>query len=88
MVFFYPQKTSLEMGATEILPGTQYWNVDREDDGITEGKDRFDPNFNVEILHWMKYADPLLLNGRSDITHGHYNQLFFYDGLKPDIINL
>lgn len=47
MVFYYPQKTSIEMGATEILPGTQYWNVDREGDGRTEGEDRLDPMISV-----------------------------------------
>ena len=30
MAFYYPQKTTLDMGPTQILPGTQYWNVDRE----------------------------------------------------------
>lgn len=40
MIFYYPQETTIEMGATEILPGTQYWNVDREHDDRPEGEDR------------------------------------------------
>ena len=41
MVFYYPQAVTLDMGPTEILPGTQYWNVNREGTGRTEGEDRF-----------------------------------------------
>ena len=40
MAFYYPQITTIELGATEILPGTQYWTVDRENDGRSEGEDR------------------------------------------------
>ena len=45
MVFYYPQETTVNMGPTEILPGSQYWNVDREGDGRPEGEDRLDPGF-------------------------------------------
>ncbi|MYD43183.1 MAG: hypothetical protein F4W90_04735 [Gammaproteobacteria bacterium] len=53
MVFYYPQAVTIDMGATEILPGTQYWNVDREDSGRTEGEDRLDPTFQQESMNAM-----------------------------------
>lgn len=48
MVFYYPQKTTVELGATEILPGTQYWSVDREQPGATAGEDRLDLQFETD----------------------------------------
>ena len=45
MVFYYPQKTTVELGPTEVLPGTQYWNVDREHTDNTRGEDRLGLDF-------------------------------------------
>ncbi len=45
MVFYYPQDTTLELGPTEILPGSQYWNVDRLGTGNTRGEDRLGLDF-------------------------------------------
>lgn len=45
MVFYYPQDTTLEVGPTEILPGSQYWNVDRLGTGNTRGEDRLGLDF-------------------------------------------
>ena len=42
LAFYYPQNTTVEIGATQVLPGTQYWNVDREDTGNTAGEDRLE----------------------------------------------
>ena len=46
MLFYYPQDTTVELGATEIMPGTQYWNVDQEIDGYVHGEDRLDYEFD------------------------------------------
>ena len=46
MLFYYPQDTTVELGATEIIPGTQYWNVDQEIDGYAYGEDRLDYKFD------------------------------------------
>lgn len=43
MIFYYPQAVTADMGPTEILPGTQYWNVNRHQ-ATKEGEDRFDTN--------------------------------------------
>ncbi|MCY3884986.1 MAG: phytanoyl-CoA dioxygenase family protein [Gammaproteobacteria bacterium] len=48
MVFYYPQDTMLELGPTEILPGTQYWNMDRLGTGNTHGEDRLSLDFDRE----------------------------------------
>ena len=53
MVFYYPQTVTLDMGATEILPGTQYWNVDREGSGRTEGEDRLDSKVQAGAFNKM-----------------------------------
>ena len=45
MGFYYPQATTLELGPTELVPGTQYWNVDHEIDGYPFGEDRLDRDF-------------------------------------------
>ena len=45
MVFYYPQTTTIDMGPTEILPGTQYWTVDREKHGVQAGEDILDLTF-------------------------------------------
>ena len=42
MAFYYPQTTTLAMGATRIIPGSQYWNVNHEVDGNEAGEDRLD----------------------------------------------
>ena len=57
MVFYYPQATTIDMGATEILPGTQYWNVDREGTGRTEGEDRLDAQFNQASMNEMSLIE-------------------------------
>ena len=44
MMFYYPQDTTVELGATRVLPGTQYWNVDHEIDGFEQGEDRLGLN--------------------------------------------
>lgn len=46
MVFYYPQDTTVALGPTEILPGTQYWNVDRLGTGNTHGEDRLGLDFD------------------------------------------
>lgn len=48
MAFYYPQDTTLALGPTEILPGTQYWNVDRLGSGNTYGEDRLGLDFERE----------------------------------------
>ena len=40
MAFYYPQETTVDIGATEVLPGTQYWNVNREHIDDPAGEDR------------------------------------------------
>ena len=57
MVFYYPQAVTLEMGPTEILPGTQYWNVNREGSGRTEGEDRFDGTISPAAVDGMSEAE-------------------------------
>lgn len=57
MVFYYPQAVTLDMGPTEILPGTQYWNVNREGTGRTEGEDRFDGGISPAALDGMTEAE-------------------------------
>lgn len=46
LAFYYPQDTTVAIGATQVIPGTQYWNVDREDSGNTAGEDRLDLRFD------------------------------------------
>ena len=53
MVFYYPQETTIDMGATEVLPGTQYWNVDREKDDRPEGEDRLAMSCSNQQLQQM-----------------------------------
>ncbi|MXW53554.1 MAG: hypothetical protein F4X44_12025 [Gammaproteobacteria bacterium] len=48
MAFYYPQDTTLALGPTEILPGSQYWNVDRLGSGNTYGEDRLGLDFERE----------------------------------------
>ena len=62
MVFYYPQHTTVDMGATEILPGTQYWNVDREEDGRPEGEDRLGLEVNLpnKSDHTVQELDEIL----------------------------
>lgn len=48
MAFYYPQETTIQLGPTEILPGTQYWTIDREKPGATAGEDRLDLRFEVD----------------------------------------
>lgn len=57
MVFYYPQEVTLDMGPTEILPGTQYWNVDRAGTGRTEGEDRFGGTIQPEVMNGMTEAE-------------------------------
>ena len=57
MAFYYPQAVTIDMGATEILPGTQYWNVDREGTGRTEGEDRLDANFHQGSMNAMSTTE-------------------------------
>ena len=45
------------MGPTEILPGTQYWNVNREGTGRTEGEDRFEGSLNQDVVNGMKEVE-------------------------------
>jgi ectoine hydroxylase-related dioxygenase (phytanoyl-CoA dioxygenase family) len=42
MAFYYPQETTIELGATQIIPGSQYWNVNHEEDELKQGEDRLD----------------------------------------------
>ena len=44
MTFYYPQDTTVELGATRVMPGTQYWNVDHEIEGFEQGEDRLGLN--------------------------------------------
>lgn len=60
MVFYYPQAVTLDMGPTEILPGTQYWNVNREGTGRTEGEDRFDETLQPDVMNSMSEAERAL----------------------------
>ena len=48
MAFYYPQDTTIQLGPTEILPGTQYWTIDREKPGATAGEDRLDLKFEAD----------------------------------------
>lgn len=48
MAFYYPQETTIQLGPTEILPGTQYWTIDREKPGATAGEDRLDLTFEAD----------------------------------------
>ncbi|MCY4095773.1 MAG: phytanoyl-CoA dioxygenase family protein [Gammaproteobacteria bacterium] len=59
MVFYYPQAVTLDMGPTEILPGTQYWNVNREATGRTEGEDRFDRTLSSKAMNGMSEKERL-----------------------------
>ena len=45
IVMYYPQETTLEMGPTGVLSGTQYWTVDHEDVARPRGEDVLDPDF-------------------------------------------
>ncbi len=57
MVFYYPQAVTLDLGATELLPGTQYWNVDREGTGRKEGEDRLGGHDGQEDINAMNSAE-------------------------------
>ena len=57
MIFYYPQAVTLDMGPTEILPGTQYWNVNREHSTRTEGEDRFDGTLGANAMRDMNDSD-------------------------------
>ncbi len=57
MLFYYPQAVALDMGPTEILPGTQYWNVNREGTGRTEGEDRFEGTLNQDVVNGMNEVE-------------------------------
>ncbi|MDA1299546.1 MAG: phytanoyl-CoA dioxygenase family protein [Proteobacteria bacterium] len=48
IAFYYPQKTTLDMGPTHILPGSQYWNVDHEAVENVKGEDRLDYAFEAD----------------------------------------
>ena len=48
MLFYYPQTTTAPLGATEIVPGTTYWNVDHENVGNPFGEDRLELEFERE----------------------------------------
>lgn len=50
MLFYYPQTTSAPLGATRILPGTTYWNVDHENVGNPFGEDRLELEFEREAI--------------------------------------
>ncbi len=50
MAFYYPQATTLEMGPTVILPGSQYWNVDHEAIENARGEDRLDYDFEAAAV--------------------------------------
>jgi hypothetical protein len=47
LLFYYPQTVTLDMGPTEVLPGTQYFNGSFEDDeAIVHDDDRLDRTFD------------------------------------------
>jgi len=72
MIFYYPQATTMEMGATEILPGTQYWSVDREGTGATEGEDRLDYSFESDKINGhpdLTVRDSRLLRNVEEFDH-------------------
>ena len=50
MLFYYPQRTTVELGATHIVPGTTYWNVDHEIEGHPFGEDRLEFAFERERI--------------------------------------
>ena len=49
MLFYYPQTVTDEMGPTEVLPGTQYWSGNFEDDEHWHADDSLDRAFNDEV---------------------------------------
>ncbi len=49
MLFYYPQAVTDEMGPTEVLPGTQYWNGSFEDGEGWHADDSLDRAFNDEV---------------------------------------
>ncbi len=50
MLFYYPQTTTASLGATEIVPGTTYWNVDHENVGNPFGEDRLELDFERDAI--------------------------------------
>ena len=51
MLFYYPQPVTLASGATEVLPGTQYWTTDFEKaDGTWHKGDAVDKRLRPEEL--------------------------------------
>ncbi|MAW29367.1 MAG: hypothetical protein CMP98_11255 [Gammaproteobacteria bacterium] len=51
MLLYYPQDTTVDMGPTQIIPGSQYWNVDHE--GHEVGEDLLDLRFNADKVGTM-----------------------------------
>ena len=52
MLLYYPQRTSMDMGPTAILPGTTYWTVDHGN--ILE---RYGEPFGEDRLDWPGFMD-------------------------------
>ncbi|MEM7364964.1 MAG: phytanoyl-CoA dioxygenase family protein [Pseudomonadota bacterium] len=55
MLLYYPQETTVDMGPTQIIPGSQYWNVDHE--GHDVGEDMLDLRFNADKVGTMPDLD-------------------------------
>lgn len=48
MIFYYPQETSVRRGATQVLPGTQYWTIDKPIEPHVPGEDRLGGRFEAD----------------------------------------
>ena len=69
MVFYYPQETTVELGPTYIVPGSQYWNVNHEYNGNVYGEDRLNIDsqqtqnpdaYDLELAQSVKALDERL----------------------------
>ncbi len=51
ILFYYPQAVTLENGPTEIIPSSQYWTTDIEnEDGTWRPGDPIDPDLGFDVL--------------------------------------
>ncbi len=57
IVSYYPQDTTIDMGCTELLPGTQYYRCDH--DMPTFGRGSY-PNLQLQIDRWATVSKPFI----------------------------
>ena len=57
IISYYPQDTTLAMGPTEVLPGTQYYRCDHDMENFNRGSY---PNLQKQIDTWATKSQPFI----------------------------